>query len=137
MLGGISGHAGLFGNINDLSKLYMMYLQYGTYGGQRYIGNGIVEKFTSYQFPEENNRRGLVFDKASLDKPGSNAPHDASPSSFGHSGYTGPFVWVDPEKNFFYIVLLNRVYPTRNNTKVIDMNLRTGIGDVIYNALRP
>lgn len=137
MLGGISGHAGLFGNVNDLSKLYMMYLQYGTYGGQRYIGNGIVEKFTSYQFPEENNRRGLVFDKASLDKPGSNAPHDASPASFGHSGYTGPFVWVDPEKNFLYIVLLNRVYPTRNNTKVIDMNLRTGIGDVIYNALKP
>ena len=135
MLGGISGHAGLFGNVNDLSKLLMMYLQYGNFGGKEYIGKGIVEKFTSYQFPEENNRRGLVFDKPSLDKAGSNAPLKAGPSTFGHSGYTGPFVWVDPKENFFYVILCNRVYPTRNNTKVIDMNLRTGLGDVIYKAI--
>jgi CubicO group peptidase (beta-lactamase class C family) len=141
MLGGISGHAGLFASGNDMIKLLEMYRRMGSYGGEQIISKKVMEKYTSVQFPENGNRRGLGFDKPLLDnslKADSDAYpcRGATPSSFGHSGYTGTFVWVDPEKEMSFVFLANRVYPTRNNTLISDLNIRTNMLQSIYDSIK-
>jgi beta-N-acetylhexosaminidase len=141
MLGGISGHAGQFSTANDLEKLMELYRRMGEYGGQQLIGRNIVEEYTRVQFPENNNRRGLGFDKpllnnSQLSQKEAYPTRSASPSSFGHSGYTGPFVWVDPEDDITFVFLCNRVYPTRNNNILTDMNIRSEILQVIYDSIK-
>ncbi len=137
MLDGISGHAGLFGTANDLAKLMQMYLQKGYYGGQQFIKSNTLQEWTSYPFEASvNSRRGVGFDKPDRKKVGISSAVSASPSSFGHSGFTGTFAWVDPEKDLVYIFLSNRVYPTRNNTKLSDLNVRTNVHQVIYDAIK-
>ncbi len=140
MLGGISGHAGLFSTANDLMKLLEMYRRMGEYGGEQIISNKVMQKYSSVQFPENNNRRGLGFDKPLLNN--SEVPaRDSYPSksvsslSFGHSGFTGSFVWVDPVWDISYIFLSNRVYPTRNNNLLSGMNIRTSILQSVYDAI--
>ena len=141
MLGGISGHAGLFATANDLMKLMEMYRRMGSYGGEQIIGKEVMERYTRVQFPENNNRRGLGFDKPMLNN-GELSLKDAypaksaSPSSFGHSGYTGTFVWVDPEYELTYIFLCNRVYPTRNNSLLSDLNIRSDILQALYDSIK-
>ncbi|MBI5009944.1 MAG: serine hydrolase, partial [Bacteroidia bacterium] len=129
MLGGISGHAGLFATSNDLMKLMELYRRMGNYGGEQLIGHDVLAEYTSVQFPENENRRGLGFDKPMLNNsqlpPGKAYPaKDASQSSFGHTGYTGTFVWVDPEKEVSLVFFSNRVYPTRNNNLISDLSVR-------------
>jgi len=137
LLEGISGHAGLFGNANDLAKLMQMYLQKGYYGGQQFIQESTIKQWTAYPFSiEENARRGVGFDKVDRNKPGISAAASASAESFGHSGFTGTYTWVDPAHDLVYVFLSNRVYPTRNNSKISDMNIRTGINEVIYQAIK-
>ncbi len=140
MLGGISGHAGLFATGNDLMKLMEMYRRMGSYGGEQIISREVMEKYTSVQFPGNKNRRGLGFDKpllnnTTLSQKDAYPAKSASPSSFGHSGYTGTFVWVDPEYEISYIFLSNRVYPTRNNNKITEMNIRSDILQAIYDSI--
>ena len=136
MLNGISGHAGLFGNANDLMKLMQMYLQKGSYGGQQFIKPEVVDQCTKYQFPELKNRRGIAFDKLDFDKKISNGPPSASAESYGHSGFTGTFTWIDPKYNMVYVFLSNRVYPTRENLKISSLNIRTEVGEAIYKSLK-
>ena len=140
MMGGVSGNAGLFGKAIDLAKLMQMYLNMGYYGGKQYISHNTLKEFSSYQYPENDNRRGLGFDKPIIgnqELPENEAypAKSASPSSFGHSGYTGTFTWVDPEENVLYIFFSNRVYPTRENSKLYDMNIRTSIQEAIYSSM--
>ena len=140
MLGGISGHAGLFATANDLMKLMELYRRMGEYGGEQIISDEVMKEYTSVQFPENKNRRGLGFDKpllnnAELSEKEAYPAKSASPSSFGHSGYTGTFVWVDPEEEISYVFLCNRVYPTRNNNLLSDMNIRSGILQAIYESI--
>ena len=137
MLGGVSGHAGLFANANDLAKLMQMFLDKGEYGGQRYINTNTFTKWTTVQFPENNNRRGLGFDKPNLTYLGenNNAAKDASAESFGHTGFTGTMTWMDPENGLLYIFLSNRVTPTRENTRLYQLNTRTKIQQVMYDAI--
>lgn len=137
MLGGISGHAGLFANANDLAKLMQMYLGMGEYGGKRYISEATLKAFTSTQFPGNNNRRALGFDKPNLVYAGenNNTAKDASADSFGHTGFTGTFTWMDPKTGLLYIFLSNRVNPTRDNTRLYQLNTRTKIQQVMYDAL--
>jgi beta-glucosidase-like glycosyl hydrolase/CubicO group peptidase (beta-lactamase class C family) len=140
MLGGISGHAGLFSTANDLMKLLEMYRRMGEYGGEQIIGKEVMEKYTKVQFPENNNRRGLGFDKpllnnSDLSQKDAYPAKSASPSSFGHSGYTGTFVWVDPEYELSYIFLSNRVYPTRNNNLITELNIKSDILQAIYDSI--
>ncbi|MCU0461727.1 MAG: serine hydrolase [Bacteroidales bacterium] len=140
MLGGISGHAGLFATAGDLMKLMELYRRMGSYGGEQIISKDVMERYTRVQFPENNNRRGIGFDKPLLNN--SELPQkDAypakgvSPSSFGHSGYTGTFVWVDPEYEISYVFFSNRVYPTRNNNLLSSMNIRLDIQQAIYDSI--
>lgn len=140
MLGGISGHAGLFATANDMMKLMELYRRMGNYGGEQLIKKEVMEEYTRVNFPENKNRRGLGFDKPLIDnasrKPEETYPtYGASPSSFGHSGYTGTFVWIDPVYEISYVFLSNRVYPTRNNNRISDMNIRTNILQTIYDSI--
>ena len=136
MMHGVSSNAGLFANANDLAKLFQMYCNYGTFGGRQYLQPQTVLEFAKWQFPENDNRRGLGFDRPLL-KPheNGNTAKSVSQLSFGHSGFTGTFAWADPYYNIVYIFLSNRVYPTRNNTKLYDMNVRTNIQEVIYQSM--
>jgi beta-N-acetylhexosaminidase len=140
MLGGIAGNAGLFSTANDLMKMMELYRRMGNYGGEQIISKETVEKYTTVQFPENNNRRGLGFDKPLLNnkevaETDTYPTKGASASSFGHSGFTGTFVWVDPEYDLTYVFLCNRVYPTRNNNLLSQMNIRTRILQVLYESI--
>jgi len=140
MLGGISGNAGLFGTAGDLAKLWQMYLQKGYYGGQRFYPQTTALEFNRVQYPGNGNRRALGFDKPLLDNatlPEAEAYpcKSASPASFGHSGYTGTFVWADPDKEFLFIFLSNRVHPTRNNEKLYTLDIRGNMLQSIYEAV--
>jgi beta-N-acetylhexosaminidase len=136
MINGISGHAGLFGNANDLMKLMQLYLQKGSYGGKQFIKPEVMDMATQYQFPELKNRRGIAFDKLDFDKKIANGPRSASESSYGHSGFTGTYTWIDPKYNLVYVFLSNRVYPTRDNGKIGTLNIRTEVGEAIYRSLK-
>jgi CubicO group peptidase (beta-lactamase class C family) len=136
MMGGVSANAGLFANANDLAKLMQMYLNEGEYGGQRYISAATLKEFTRYQFPDNDNRRGLGFDKPYFERSeGGNAAVSASDASFGHSGFTGTFTWVDPEYDLVYVFLSNRVHPTRDNARLGQLNTRTKIQQALYDAI--
>ena len=136
MIGGIAGHAGLFSNANDLAKMMQMYLNGGSYGGIKYITDTIIYKFTACVYCNNGNRRGLGFDKPEPD-PKKNSPSSkmASPSSFGHTGFTGTIVWVDPEYELVYIFLSNRIHPDQFNPKLVELNSRTKIQDIIYRSM--
>ncbi|HEX8038502.1 MAG TPA: serine hydrolase, partial [Chryseosolibacter sp.] len=138
MMRGISGHAGLFADANDLAKLMQMYLDMGEYGGRRYIKDETLREFSRTQFPENDNRRALGFDKPNLRYLGvnNNTAEGAGPNSFGHTGFTGTFAWMDPDTGLLYIFLSNRVTPTRENTRLYQLNTRTQIQQVMYDALK-
>ena len=136
MLGGVSGHAGLFANANDLAILMQMLLQGGHYGGKTYLNSNTIAQFTKMQFPLNDNRRGIGFDKPDPnDRDDGPTCESVSDLSFGHTGFTGTYAWVDPEYNLVYIFLSNRIHPTAKNTKLIKMNTRTAIHQVIYDAI--
>lgn len=136
MLGGVSGHAGLFSNAQDLAVVFQMFLNGGTFNGERYLQPSTINFFNTKHY--KNNRRGLGFDKP--EKPNGykdNGPttRAASLSSFGHTGFTGTYAWVDPEHNLVYIFLSNRTYPDAENKKLLKENIRTEIQKVIYESL--
>lgn len=137
MMDGVSGNAGLFSTANDLAKLFQMYMQWGTYGGEEYINEAALKEFTRCQYCDEGNRRGLGFDKPLIeDRAKGSTASDASDATFGHSGYTGTYAMADPENGLLMIFMSNRVYPTRNNRKLYQLNIRPGIHQVLYDALR-
>jgi len=137
LLGGVGGHAGLFSNALDLAKLMQMYLNKGYYGGDHFINKNTVNYFTQYQYLEQDNRRGLGFDKQNpKDRNNSPVCQSASVLSFGHSGFTGTIVWADPLNNLVYIFLSNRVHPDQYNMLLISNNIRTDIQETLYKAIR-
>ena len=136
MLGGIAGHAGLFGDANDLAKMMQMYLNGGCYGGKRYLDSATLAVYTSCYDPENENRRGLGFDRPVTDEQGEGpACDDASPLSFGHSGFTGTLAWADPANGLLFIFLSNRIHPNQGNNRLIEENTRTRIQQVIYDSI--
>jgi beta-N-acetylhexosaminidase len=136
MLGGIAGHAGLFGNANDMAKMMQMYLNGGWYGERKYLDSATLATYTSCWDCENGNRRGLGFDRPVTDEPGEGpACADASPMSYGHSGFTGTLAWVDPACDMIFIFLSNRIHPNQGNTLLIDENIRTRIQQVVYDAI--
>jgi CubicO group peptidase (beta-lactamase class C family) len=135
-MGGIAGHAGLFSNATDLAKLYLMLLNGGQWEGKKYLDANTVKNYTAYN--TANSRRGLGFDKPEKDNKNLKEPYPSasvSPSTFGHTGFTGTCVWADPEHQLLYIFLSNRVFPTRDNKAFSSFNLRPKIQEVIYSAL--
>ena len=137
LLGGIAGHAGLFSDANDLAVLLQMLMNGGSYAGIRYLKKETVDMFTSVQFPWNDNRRAIGWDKP-LPEFSENGPSckSASQKSFGHSGFTGTYIWADPESELIYIFLSNRVNPDASNNKLAKMNIRTKIHEIIYSGLK-
>ena len=136
LLGGVGGHAGLFGNARDLSRLMFMLINEGRYGDRSYLDPTTIEEFTRCQYCEQENRRGAGFDKPQLDGEGPTCGC-LSMNSFGHSGFTGTLVWADPDEELIYVFLSNRIHPSAENTKLIRSSLRTRIQRIIYNAIEP
>jgi CubicO group peptidase (beta-lactamase class C family) len=120
-LGGVSGHAGLFSTARNLATFLYMLLNGGAYDGGRLLKPETIALFTSRQNIVEGSSRALGWDTAD----GKNsAGQFMSPRAFGHTGFTGTSVWVDPEKNMFVILLSNRVHPTRNNQKLLSFRAK-------------
>ena len=133
MFGGVAGHSGLFSDANDLAKIFQMYLQGGVYGGYRYFNKETLDYFTKKQI--ETNRRGLGWDKPDFSGEGSVAKAGVSSKTFGHTGFTGTAVWVDPEYDLIYIFLSNRIHPDAENGKLMSLNIRSRIQELIYNSI--
>lgn len=135
MLGGVGGHAGLFSNASDLAVMMQLFLNEGEYGGKRYISSETIKEFIKCQFCKNGNRRGIGFDKPEPNGNGGPTCDCVSYLSFGHTGFTGTIAWADPEQDIVYIFLSNRVYPDADNTKLLKMDVRTNIQQVIYDAI--
>lgn len=135
MQGGVAGHAGLFSNATDILAILQMYLNKGEYAGQQLIDAKVVEEFTRQQF--NGNRRAAGFDRpTSGRKPDSWPISDlASDNSYGHSGFTGTFVWVDPDKELAFVFLCNRVYPDAENWKISKQRIRVKAHRMVYELL--
>lgn len=134
LLGGLSGHAGLFGDANDVAKLAQTYAWGGRYGGQQLFDNAVLAEWTSCQFCPDN-RRGLAFDRPATN-PSANSARSASPRSYGHTGFTGTYFWVEPEKDLVVVLLTNRVHPTRRNNKLTELSVRSALLQLAIEAAR-
>ncbi len=136
-MGGVSGHAGLFSNAGEVAQLMQMLLDGGVYKGHRYLNQKTIETFTKRHYAKQNNRRALGFDKQ-LFTPSDNGQvcKEASQASFGHTGFTGTMVWVDPENDLVYVFLSNRVHPTATPNLLARMNVRTEIQSILYQYLK-
>lgn len=140
LLGGVSGNAGLFATAKDMAIYMQMLLERGTYNGKQYFKPSTVEEFIRIHYLENNNRRGLGFDKPLIGndtlslKEAYPAPQ-VSAESFGHSGFTGTFVWADPKYDLVFIFLSNRVYPSRTHSNIYNLNIRPKLQQVFYTSL--
>ena len=113
-LGGVSGHAGLFSDAADLSRFARMYLEGGQLDGARIVTPAAIDTFTRVQDSALSNR-ALGWEVPN----GSNsAGHEMSNRAFGHTGFTGTSIWIDPARDLFVILLTNRVDPTRDNPRL-------------------
>jgi CubicO group peptidase (beta-lactamase class C family) len=129
-MGGIAGHAGLFSTAADIATFAQMILSGGIYGHHRFISRAILDQFTSkiaignsaaatgWDVPTESSSSGRYF----------------SSKSFGHIGFTGTTLWIDPEKDLFVILLTNRVNPTRANEQI--RQVRPALHDAVIESLR-
>lgn len=135
MMGGVSGHAGLFSNAADLAALMQMYLNGGSYNGRQFLQKETINTFTTKQ--STISRRGYGFDKPEPNADKTNPCSASTPlSAYGHTGFTGTCVWVDPDNQLIYVFLSNRVCPNAENWKLVSMSVRTEIQEAIYNAIR-
>ena len=135
LLGGVAGHAGLFGNATDLAILMQMYLNNGYYGGVKYLESNVIKDFTNCHYCPDN-RRGLCFDKPEPDpKKESPVTELCSIESYGHSGFTGTFTWADPKNNLIVVFLSNRVYPDAEQNKLTKLHIRGKIHRAFYEAV--
>ena len=132
MANGVAGHAGLFSTAQDLAIYGQLLLNRGSYGGVRVFKPETVDLFTSNQ--AENSRRGLGFDRFDPDRSKEYPSRLATEATFGHTGYTGTCIWIDPENQLVYIFLSNRVHP-KVSTKLSDLNIRSRIMDAIYEGI--
>ncbi|MFK7772764.1 MAG: serine hydrolase [Saprospiraceae bacterium] len=131
LLGGVAGSAGLFSNANDLGIMFQMMLNGGSYGEQKYLDQKTIKKFTSANY---GNHRGLGF--AVKGRRGANSISSLAPKkTYGHTGFSGTCVWVDPENDLIFIFLSNRIHPNKSNTKLYRNQTRRRVHDVIYKSL--
>ncbi|MEL6357932.1 MAG: serine hydrolase, partial [Bacteroidota bacterium] len=136
MLGGVSGHAGLFGTARDLAAIFQMLLQNGNYGGRSYLRSSTIQEF-AHRYPGES-RRGLGFDMKQLNPARNlNMSYLASELTYGHTGFTGTCVWADPEDDLIFIFLSNRTYPSMRNTRLNRLEIRPRMHTAAYLAINP
>ena len=135
LMGGVSGHAGLFANAHDLAVLVQFFLDEGKFEGKQLLKAETLRYFTTAPFTANKNRRGLGFDKLPIDKKGSStASKSASMKSYGHTGFTGTFFWADPVNKLAIVFLSNRVCPSAEPNNLAKQNIRTLLHDILYEA---
>jgi len=127
---GVSGHAGLFSSSQNLAKYAFMLLNEGDYAGENVIGAEVVEQFTSHQSPI--NHRGLGFDRKS--EGFSSAGELTGSQTFGHLGFTGTSLWIDPDEDIAIILLTNRTYPSRSYGSKIS-RVRAEVADTVMKSI--
>ena len=127
MMGGVSGNAGLFGNAHSVAQVAHLLLARGSFKSTSMLPADLVDRFTAQAYPGTNNRRGIGFDKPEDNYPSSRL----SPESYGHTGFTGTFFWVDPKNDFIVVLLTNRVYPSRSQQGLYDLGIRRKIIDMV------
>lgn len=132
MANGVAGHAGLFSTAGDLAIYAQMLLNKGSYGGETFFQPETVDKYTRQH--SDNSRRGLGFDRWDPNTKNEYPSKLASPSTFGHTGYTGTAIWIDPQENLIYIFLSNRVQPDVS-PYLSRLEIRARILDSIYEAI--
>ena len=139
LMRGVSGNAGLFSNAADLAKVWQMFLNDGVYNGRRYLEAATINHFTSVQYPNNANHRGLGFDKihSEYNPELSHYAPSASIRSYGHYGYTGTMVWADPDEDLLFILLSNRVYPYRSHGNLRNMRIRPLLHEAMYDFIAP
>ena len=135
MLGGISGHAGLFSNSYEVAIVLQAMIQKGMYDNLTLFSNESFEKFNFCYFCEDDNRSGVGFDKPQIEGKHASTFGGVSKESFGHYGYTGSMAWADPEEDLIFIFLSNRTYPTRENTLLQTSNTRTRSQEIVYKSI--
>ena len=128
-IGGVSGHAGVFSAAPDLAAFCQMLLNGGVYGHQRILRRATIAEFTTPQ-QLSNGTRTLGW---AAPTEGGSSGHFFSPRSFGHTGFTGTSIWIDPDRQLFVVLLANRVYPTRENQKHI--KVRVALHDAVMESL--
>lgn len=133
ILGGTSGHAGLFSTAEDLSRFALMMVHEGRVGDRVFLQPETIRLFTTRVSPDPERTRALGWDTRSPEN--SSAGQYFGPRSYGHTGFTGTSIWIDPEAKLFVILLSNRVYPTRDNPRIV--SLRPQLADLVYQALVP
>ncbi|MEL6842006.1 MAG: serine hydrolase, partial [Bacteroidota bacterium] len=131
LMGGIAGNAGLFANANDLGILFQMVLNGGEYGGERYLEPETITRFTRTR----RGHRAYGFDKPPMQRGAYIIAPSASDRSFGHTGFTGTCVWVDPEHELVFVFLSNRVHPRSSNWKLNELRIRQRVHEAVYAAL--
>jgi CubicO group peptidase (beta-lactamase class C family) len=128
-IGGVSGHAGLFSTAPDLAAFCQMLLNGGVYAHQRILKRATIAQFTVPQQLSGGTRTlGWV-----VPTEGGSSGHYYSPHSFGHTGFTGTSIWIDPDRQLFVVLLTNRVNPTRENHKIAEV--RPALHDAVMQAL--
>ncbi|MBA3341871.1 MAG: serine hydrolase [Gemmatimonadaceae bacterium] len=127
-VGGVAGHAGLFSSLRDLAVFAQMLLNGGEYNGVRIAAPNSIARWTAPQW--RGSSRALGWDTAA---PGSSAGRHFSARSFGHTGFTGTSMWIDPERGLFVILLTNRVNPSRDNQRHVP--LRKAVADAAQMAI--
>ena len=133
MCGGVSGHAGLFSTANDMLKLGQLWLQKGTYGDLSLVSPATFALFAVR--PYQGSRRALGWDKPLPNQWTSLAAPAASPETFGHTGFTGTCIWVDPVYDLVFVFLSNRVHPNAQNNKILDMRVRQRVHETVYESI--
>jgi len=131
LYGGVAGNAGLFSTAYDLAILAQLWLNKGEYGGERYFNSATVDLFTSSQ---PGTHRGLGFNKQISGSTYGCSPY-ASDKTYGHTGFTGTAIWIDPETNIIYIFLTNRVHPESDNKKIIELGTTKRVHNVVYELM--
>lgn len=133
--GGISGNAGLFSTAREIAAIHQMLLNGGELNGKRYLSKETCHLFTTTK--ARNSRRGLGFDKPDMiNKSKSPCAESAPASTYGHTGFTGTGAWVDPTNKLVYVFISNRIYPDVWNSKLSQLDIRTRIQQVVYDALK-
>lgn len=138
LFGGVSGHAGLFANARDLAVMMQLLVNKGYANGRQFLSEYTIKKFTTAPYVENKNRRGIGFDKPEVDPEVKfyTPAKQSSMQSFGHTGFTGTFAWADPENQLVVVFLSNRVYPDASNNKLSQLDIRTKIHELFYEAVK-
>lgn len=142
LLGGVSGNAGIFASAESLAPILQMLLNKGTYGGKRYFKRKTIKEWTQCQYPENGNHRALGFDRCRFEDRVifTNRGYYYAPSvsdlGYGHSGFTGTMVWVDPKEDLVFVFLCNRVHPSRTNEAFSRLNPRARCHEAVYESIR-